>query len=336
MSHLFSPTRLILPVLTLVGLFIGAPAISAGAADEKPAADDKSAPLSLMNGGMQFTPPPAPWFLTSATNDGRSAVYTTPTSAIMLVRALGGQSPKDPARAEQLRDLLLQDLKTQYRQKVSRPNDPVELVQDVTEDKDERIFLLVSAKYKKAGQTYVTWHLYRDLKPHQVMVQVISPIDDDEQARKARDAAINVAMGASLIPKGEKAPQSALEKMDGAPARGGGAAQADPVEKQPAAPAGGDLQAAQQALADAEAQALAKLETKPDYAKAKKLAQDTEAQLKALKAAEPPDRAKIAEASITWIKAKSAFEAAKEEGLARDPAVAAARKKLAEAKEHNK
>jgi hypothetical protein len=168
------------------------------------------------------------------------------------------------------------------------------------------------------------------------MVQVISPIDDDEQARKARDAAINVAMGASLIPKGEKAPQSALEKMDGAPARGGGAAQADPVEKQPAAPAGGDLQAAQQALADAEAQALAKLETKPDYTKAKKLAQDTEAQLKALKAAEPPDRAKIAEASITWIKAKSAFEAAKEEGLARDPAVAAARKKLAEAKEHNK
>ena len=290
---------------------------------------DRPAMVSLSNGLFQYAPPPEPWELQSVTNDGKSAIYRLPAGGTILVRFVGGGAPRQMNRADEYRKELLTQLKLLYQQKDQRANEPVEFVQELTEEKDDRFFLIASVKFRKGGNTQASWHFYRNLPPHQLMVQVLTLADDEEQVKQAKEAAVKLTAEASLVPKAQKAPPppdtKSIIKLETA------------LDGKPAAPAGDDqdvpeVAEAKKALAEAEGKVETELMKKKEYAAAKKKADDAEVKLKEARAKQPPGRQAIAQASYNWLEAKKPVEKMRKEAMDKDAAVAEAKKKLAEAR----
>jgi len=159
-------------------------------------------------------------------------------------------------------------------------------------------------------------------------VTVVS-LAEPEDVKSMREAAAKVSLSAALVPKGEKAPPA--PKL-GAEVEATKSAEASAAEKTSAANKA-ELEAAQKQLDAATAKCEAELAKDPKYKSAKAQADAAEAKLVQLRAQQPPDRAAIAQASEDWLEAKRPAEAMRKAALAKDPDVADAKKKLAEARQ---
>src|SRR5207237_6929575 len=129
-----------------------------------------------------------------------------------------------------------------------------------------------------------------------------------------RKTAQTIALGAALVPKGQKPP----------PPPAFGAAAAAPAEEKPDH---NDIAVAQKELEVATTKVEAELLKDPDYKSAKSKADAAEAKLKELRDEQPPNRAAIAQASEAWLDAKRPLESMRQAALSNDPAVVDARKK---------
>jgi hypothetical protein len=331
-----SRTRTLTLLASALLLLIGQPPLDAAPAPEAKPADAKARGaerLSLTNGIVQFKPPPAEsWELVRTATDARGAVrgalYLGPGGTTLLVEAVGGGTPRDSRQAELMKQTLVDGVK-----RMSRSKKDMEVAQDALVHDDPRFFLVIESQYKKDGQPQSVWRLWRNLPPHQVMITMAVVTEDSDAAAKIKETGFQVALDASLVPRGVKAPPA----PDAPPIGSGAKASAATARPGPGAPAGDDQDSpevaeARKALADAEAKVESELMKKKEYAAARKQADDAEAKLKEARAQEPPDRQAIARASLAWIDAKKPVEKMRREALDKDAAVVEARKQLAEAR----
>ena len=290
--------------------------------------------LSLVNGLAAFTPPPeeAGWELHRTVKNTQNAVrgarYIVRGQASLQVQLNPGAAPKKPGDAKHVREGMAQDIQILYRKMGSAKNSKIEVITEAKVLDDPRFFLAVESTYKQDGHEHVCLRLFNNLPPHLLSVTLVTRAEDKEAAAKAREAAEQVALSGQLLPRGQKAPPA-----PDAPALGKPGGKPEDDDDLPAAAA--NVQEAQKALSEAAAKAEVGLLNKPEYARAKKAADDAEARLKELRAKEPPDRAAIARASTDWMEAKGRVEKMRKEALDKDPAVVEARRKLAEARKQS-
>jgi len=279
----------------------------------------RPAEVSLGNGLVRFEPPAAPWVLSSMPEGGMAVIYQSPTgSSVMAVTAVGRGAPRSDELAKAMAKTILDQIKGNFRRK------NYEMIVEPEIVKDDRFWLVVHEKYKKEGTTVNQWHYYRNVPPHQFMVTVITYAQDQQEADQVRLAGETVALSAKVVERGEVAPPP----PDATRGVGSYVDTASPEYKQAKA----DLDAAQAKLDASTTACLAALAKRPDFQAVMKNAEAAEARVKELRAAEPVDRPALATASREWIESKRPLETMRSAALAKDPAVAEARRQLDVAK----
>lgn len=300
---------------------------SAADADKSKGASDL---LSLTNGIVQFKPPPADsWELARTATDARGgvrgALYLGPNGTTLLIEAVGGGTPRDARQGELMKQTIVDGVK-----KMSRSKKDMEVVQDAVVHEDKRFFLVIESQYKKDGRPQSVWRMWRNLPPHQVMITMAVVTEDADAAATIKETGVELAMGASLVPKGAKAPPAPDAPPIGSGVQGT-AATAQPAKGSPAEEEDTpEVADAKKVLAEAEAKVESELMKKKEYAAAKKKADDAEAKLKEARDKQPPDRQAIAQASYEWLEAKKPVERMRKEAMDKDAAVVEAKKKLAD------
>ena len=278
--------------------------------------------VSLSNGIVQFTPPGEPWVVSWVSPKGEAAMYTNPGKGRIQMSAILNIAPKSAQAEEMTRQVLLSQLR-QIRGE-AKIKEKVEIIKPLEFEKDDRFFCVMSEQFRKEGNTFEQIHYYRNLPPHQFIVTVVA-LSEPEDVKVLREAAEKLALSATLVPKGEKAPPPPKISAElAAPKTIDAGAVAKPDHN--------ELAAAQKELDAAIAKCVAELAKDAKYKAAKAKADSAEAKLNELRGQQPPDRAAIAQASEDWLEAKRPVEAMRQTALAKDADVIEARKKVAEAR----
>jgi hypothetical protein len=275
--------------------------------------------FSLGNGHIQFTPPPDAWAFTNLADHGTAAVYKAASGhGLLLLSYVANKAPK-PEQEEPLRTEILKSITAHTRQK------DAQVVTEPRLENNGRFFVEVFEQWRKEGKLTSQWHIYQNLPPHQAVVTALVVTDDEKEIAQTKEAAEALAAGVRLVPAGTKAPAEPTL------AKGVKATPEPQMVKMTT-----DVEAAQKDLDEVMAKSAQRLEKDPKFGAAKKAADAAEAKLKALRSADPPDRAAIGEASRAWIEAKSEVESIRKEALASDGAVIEVKKRLDAARQASK
>lgn len=317
---------------TTTALALAEPA-SQGNAD--PAADDKPALMSLHYGIIQITPPPEPFRMTAILDTGKGAMYREPGGAAIRVYVMASKAPKNEDWAKFMSEDIIQRLIINRRSITD-----IKPIQNATAVKDDRFDLMIQESWEnKEGKQSGQWHYYqyRNIRPHLFVVTFASPLADEAHVQRLREIAEKIALDASLVPRGTKAPPAPdptkvinIEHEEDDDDDAGEEDDAKKDEKKPAMSA--DVEKAQKTLDDAIASVDAQLEKNPEFIRVKGAADEAQKRLVELRAADPPDRAAIATASQVWIEGKGKVQAMRREAHAKDPSIAEAKRRLEQAK----
>ena len=112
-------------------------------------------------------------------------------------------APKTPEAEEPTRQVLISELRVMRSQ--AKIKEKVEIVKQLSFEKDDRFFCVMSEQFRKEGNVLEQVHYYRNLGKHQFIVTVVAK-SEPEDVKSLREAAEKVALSATLVPKGEKAP----------------------------------------------------------------------------------------------------------------------------------
>src|SRR5438874_5609774 len=159
--------------------------------------------VSLSNGVIQFTPPGEPWVVSWVSPKGEAALYTNPGKGRIQMSAILNIAPKTPEAEEPTRQVLISELRVMRSQ--AKIKEKVEIVKQLSFEKDDRFFCVMSEQFRKEGNVLEQVHYYRNLGKHQFIVTVVAK-SEPEDVKSLREAAEKVALSATLVPKGEKAP----------------------------------------------------------------------------------------------------------------------------------
>jgi hypothetical protein len=241
---------------------------------------------------------------------------------MIQVSAILNIAPKAREAEEATKQILIAELRDMRNK--SRAKDGVEIVKPLAMEKDDRFFCLLREQYRKNGNLFQQTHYYRNLPPHQFITTVVS-LAETEDEKSLCEEAEKVSLSAALVPKGQKAPPPPKLSAEVAGAK---SVEATTEPK----PDQAELTSAQKELDTAIAKCDLELTKDAKYKAAKANADSAEAKLNQLRSQQPPDRAAIAQASEDWLEAKRAPESIRRDALAKDPDVAEARKKVADAR----